>query len=40
MDRILVLKNGNIEAVGTEEQLDKISKTYKEIKDLQIDTKD
>lgn len=33
-DRILVLKNGEIEAVGTKEQLEKDSKTYQEIKKL------
>lgn len=39
-DRILVLKDGKIEAIGTKEELEKVSKTYKEIQDLQIDTKD
>ena len=39
-DRILVLKDGNVEAIGTKEELEKVSKTYKEIEELQLDTKD
>lgn len=35
-DRILVLKNGKIEVVGTKEEVEKVSETYKEIKKLQI----
>lgn len=39
-DRILVLKDGKVEAIGTKKELEKVSKTYKEIKGLQIDTKE
>lgn len=38
-DRILVLKDGKIDGIGTKEELEKISETYKEIKNLQIDEK-
>lgn len=38
-DRILVLKDGKIEAIGSKEELEKFSKTYKEIQSLQIDEK-
>lgn len=37
---ILVLKDGKVESIGTKEKLEKVSKTYKEIKNLQIDTKE
>lgn len=39
VDRILVLKDGKIEAIGTKEELEKLSETYKEIQSLQIDEK-
>mgnify|MGYP000040085838 CR=1 FL=1 len=39
-DTILVLKDGKVESIGTKEKLEKVSKTYKEIKNLQIDTKE
>lgn len=37
VDRILVLKDGKIEMVGTKEEVEMFSKTYKEIQSLQID---
>ncbi len=39
VDRILVLKDGKIEAIGTKEELEKLSETYNEIQSLQIDEK-
>ncbi len=35
-DRIIVMKNGKIEAIGNHEELSNKSKVYKEILDLQI----
>lgn len=40
VDRILVLKDGKVESVGTKEEVEKFSKTYKEIQSLQIDDKE
>ncbi len=40
VDRILVLKDGKVERVGTKEEVEKFSKTYKEIQSFQIDDKE
>lgn len=40
VDRILVLKDGKVEAIGTKEEVEKFSKTYQEIQSLQIDDKE
>lgn len=40
VDRILVLKDGKVEIVGTKEEVEKFSKTYQEIQSLQIDDKE
>ncbi len=40
VDRILVLKDGKVESVGTKEEVEKFSKTYQEIQSLQIDDKE
>ncbi|MBO5004055.1 MAG: ABC transporter ATP-binding protein [Clostridia bacterium] len=38
-DRILVINDGKVEMVGSKEQLEKFSKTYREIQNLQLDNK-
>lgn len=40
VDRILVLKDGKVERVGTKGEVEKFSKTYQEIQSLQIDDKE
>lgn len=40
VDRILVLKDGKVERVGIKEEVEKFSKTYKEIQSFQIDDKE